>query len=346
MIRRWIPSAYLLLCLFNSLPAQETAAAPNPKALLDRIQDLDTRLQRAEALIRELIAERQDGKAASTALEAAVLNPAPKPAPEVTRSQDNIPAKPALMPQELLPNLGQIGAATSFSAGRHLGIYSGSGGSFFQGAVELPLLRAPGGKVLYEFSAGLISQQSPIRITSNVAQVANLALLGPGQLQDALRGIGSAPFPVSINATTDLSLLQVSPFTLKYRFNLLDRFRLRPYALLGFGTYVTISSQNSVSGLRPDANLSPEQIALLRNLFGNGAPFGGSLIGGQIAASPEVSALGIPSGQGAIHIGLLSGAGVEWRIRPRFSLGVDYRFHRLGSGFTYSTIAPRGALHF
>lgn len=342
MIRRWISAAFLLLYLVRSLPAQELAASPHQKALLDRIQDLDTRLQRAEALIRELLAERQAG----TSLEAAVRTPAPNPAPEVTRSQESVPAKPTLMPQELLPNLGQIGAATSFSAGRHFGIYSGKGGDFFQGAVELPLLRAPGGKLLYEFSAGLISQQTQIRITSNVAQVANLALLGPGQLQDALRGIGSAPFPVSINSTSDLSLLQVSPFTLKYRLNLLDRFRLRPYALLGFGAYVTISSQNSVSGLRPDANLSPEQIALLRSLFGNGAPFGGSLIGGQIAASPELSTLGVPSGQGAIHIGLLTGAGIEWRIRPRFSLGVDYRFHRLGSGFTYSTLAPRGALHF
>jgi hypothetical protein len=341
MIRRWIFSAVFLLCIVRHTPAQTAPASASEKALLERIQELDARLQRAEALIERLMADRP----ATTVLETSTSLPLPPKSPEVAQSETV--QKPARTgpPQELLPNLGQIGAGASFLAGRHLGVFGGSGGSYFQGSVELPLLRLPGGKLAYEFSVGLARQQTSLRLTSNVAQVANLAVLGPGQLVDALRGTGSSPFPVSIQTTSDLSLLNVSPFTLKYRLHLLDRFRIRPYGLLGFGTYVTISSQFSGFGLRPEANLSAEQTALLNSLFGNGAPFGGSLIGGQLAASRELSALGVPSGQGGIDLGILGGAGVDWRLHPRFSLGVEYRFHRFG-GFQYSTIAPRGTFHF
>lgn len=341
MIRRWSLSVFFLLWFCNHSLAQQTPTTPSERALLNRIEELDSRLQRAEALIERLLAERP----ANTLLERSLSSPPPAKNPEVAQSE-NLPKPPRTAPpQELLPNLGQIGASASFSTGRHFGVYGGSGGSYFQGSVELPLMRVPGGKLAYEFSAGLVRQQNSLRLTSNVAQIANLAVLGPGQLVDALRGSGASPFPVSIQATSDLSLLSVSPFTLKYRLHLLDRFRLRPYGMIGFGTYVSISSQNSQVGLRPEANLSAEQSALLTSLFGNGAPFGGSLIGGQLAASRELSALGVPSGQGGIDLGILGGGGIEWRLHPRFSLGAEYRFHRFG-GYQYSTIAPRGSFHF
>jgi hypothetical protein len=351
MIRRWMHIVPFLLCLSHHVLAQQAPPSPTEQALLSKVQDLDARLKRAEALIERLLAERSPSAAAETSalektlLESTSASPLPPKSAEVARSENVTSSPRVALPQELLPNLGLIGAAASFSAGRHFGVFGGSGGSMFQGSVELPLFNAPGGKFAYEFSAGLLRQQSALRLTSNVAQIANLAVLGPGQLTDALRGSGASPFPVLIQSTSDLSLLSVSPFTLKYRLHSLDRFRLRPYAMVGFGTYVTITSQQSRSGLRRDANLTAEQNALLASLFGNGAPLGGSLIGGQLAAAAELSALGVPSGQGGIDLGILAGAGIDWRIRPRFSLGLDYRIHRFG-GFQYSTLSPRGVFHF
>ncbi|MBM3760843.1 MAG: hypothetical protein FJW36_11410 [Acidobacteria bacterium] len=308
--------------------------AATQEETLQRIRDLEARLERAEALIRQLMEAR------TPSLE----TPAPASAPEVRKSETAI--APDRMPQELLPNLGLIGATSSFSAGTHSGPYSSARGNYFAGSVSLPLAKAPAGQLLYEFSAGLSQSSTNLNVTSNVAQVANLAVLGPGLLNDALRGTGAAPFPVQIQTKSDIDLLQVVPFALKYQTSMLNRWRLRPYVIAGLGLYVTISNQNSLTGLRPDANLPAELRAALNALFGNGAPFGGSLIGGQITAARELTALGIPSGQGGITPGFQTGGGIEWRMRPRFSWGLDLRWNKLSNGANFYTIAPRGSFHF
>jgi hypothetical protein len=320
----------LLLVLFAVITH---AADPVLEA---RIRELETRLAKAESLINSLLAERT----ATNPIEAPVIAPTPAPPVQAAQRQTMRSA-----PQELLPTLGQIGAGVSFTAGLDTGAYGKNRGSYFGGAVELPLLRLPGGRLLYEFSAGLSRSTTDLRVTSNVAQVANLAVLGatsPGNINDALTGTGNAPFPVTIDTRSQLSLLQVVPFALKYKFTRLDAWRVRPYVILGFGSYVTISNQAAVTGVRPNTPLSPA----LQALFGSGAPFGGALIGGQIAGASELTARGIPNGQGGIRIGMQTGGGIEWRILPRLTWGVDARWNRLDGGASFWTIAPRGSLRF
>ncbi len=311
------------------------AAATNKQdEAMQRIRELEQRLEKAEALIQQLLVR----SAAPPVIESTSSSVAPVPAPEVTRSEEQSMTGVRGMPQELLPNLGLIGASSSFSAGVHSGPYSGGRGTYLSGGVSLPLMKAPGGQLLYEFSAGLTRSDTQLRITSNVAQVANLAVLGPGQLTDALQGTGAAPFPVRVDSQSKIDLLQVLPFGLKYQNTSLSRWRLRPYVVMGFGLYVTISNQTTLTGLRNESALT--------SLFGNGAPFGGALIGGQIAAAKELTALGIPSGQGGISPGFQTGGGLEWRMKPRFSWGLDLRWNMLGSGANFYTIAPRGTFHF
>ena len=96
-----------------------------------------------------------------------------------------------------------------------------------------------------------------------------------------------------------MKLLQVVPFSFKYTTTAFDRFRLRPYALIGFGTYVTIHSQTPANtGVRTDANLPPSVISLVNHVYGGQAPFGGPLVAGQISQSSELEARGLPGGHG------------------------------------------------
>jgi hypothetical protein len=310
---------------------------------LKRIAELEARLARAEALIEQLLA-RSASPTPAPVIEELTAKPAAVPAPEVIASQT--PPVRQTMPQELLPNLGLIGAVASFSAGIHSGPYATSRGDYLGGSVALPLLRAPGGQLLYEFSAGLTRSSGNLRVRSNVAQVANLAVLGAAGLNDALIGAGAAPFPVDVDTRSRVDLLQVVPFGLRYQARGLDRWRLRPYLAAGFGLYVTLSTQTTLTGLRPNATLPPELTRALNGLFGNGAPFGGALIGGQITAARELTALGLPSGQGGLSPGMQTGGGIEWRIRPRFSLGADIRWNRLSNGISFFTVAPRSSFHF
>ena len=326
----------LLFLAVAGITCVQSATPPSPteQETLQRIRDLEARLERAEALIRQLM----DKQGSPTILESTLDKPAPVAAPEVTRSESAPAVAPQRMPQELLPNLGLIGASASFAAGTHTGSYSTGPGTYFSGSVSLPLARAPRGLWLYEFSAGITRGSAQLKVTSNVAQVANIAVLGPSQINDALNGTGAAPFPVRIDTRSQIDLLQVVPFAIKYQSDALNRWRLRPYAIAGLGLFVTISNQTSTTGLRPNSGLE--------SIFGNGAPFGGSLIGGQLTAARELTALGIPSGQGGISPGFQTGGGIEWRWRPRLSFGVDVRYNRLSTGASFFTIAPRSTFHF
>lgn len=308
---------------------------------LQRIAELEARLARAEALIEQLMARTA---APATVVEEMRAKPAIEARPEVLASQTP-PARQSL-PQELLPNLGLIGAIASFSSGVNSGPYATGRGSFLGGSVALPLMRAPGGQLLYEFSAGLTRSSGDLRVRSNVAQVANLAVLGASGLNDALLGTGAAPFPVDVDTHSRVDLLQVLPFGLRYQARGLERWQLRPYLVAGLGLYVTLSTQTTLTGLRSNATLPPELTRALNGLFGTGAPFGGALIGGQITAARELTNLGLPSGQGGLTPGLQTGAGIELRLRSRFSLGADIRWNRLGNGVNFLTVAPRSSFHF
>jgi hypothetical protein len=145
----------------------------------------------------------------------------------------------------------------------------------------------------------------------------------------------------------------VAPFSIKYSSTALDRWRLRPYALAGFGVYVTIHNQNPARGtppafgVRPDAAIPPDILAVVNGLFGGKAPFGGPLVAGQISQSPELEQRGLPGGHGNLDIGLHSGAGIAVRLNRNFSLGFDARYNRIsGSHGGFTTAGSRIGFHF
>lgn len=326
--------------------------AQTPEAA--RIAELEQRVAKLEAALEAALKRLPPAPPPAPQGESAILADLPPatrtPAPPPTAAAAATTTK---VPQELLPSLGKIGATTSFVAGGHSGPFRLGAGTYFGGAIDLPLRLVPGGRLHYEISAGLMRSSTRFNVTSNVAQVANLAALatlnpqgGASNITAAVTGTGAAPFPVTVEAQNNMQLLQVVPFAFKYVHTKLDRVRFRPYAVAGFGTYVTITNQTAFPGVRADANLPPELRQAFDTLFGGRAPLGGALIGGQITAARELVERGVPAGQGDINIGFQTGGGFEWRLSKGFSIGLDFRWNRLQNGANYSTFAPRAGWHF
>jgi hypothetical protein len=335
----------ILFVLVAQLAAAQNAL-PNAEReeMQQRIKQLEERLTLVEDTLQTLLRER-----------AGAAPVAPLPAPAVTRTA---PPPRETMPPELIPEIGKIGAEVGILAGGSANPFHLNGGTDVGGFIDLPLFDRPQwlhGRISYEISAGLSRSRTTFTTTSNVAQVANLAILnalypmgGTQNISDALTGTGAAPFPVTAPTVTTLKLLQVVPFSLKYTTTALDRWRFRPYALLGFGTYVTIHEQSATnSGVRLNANLPPDVIALVNQIFGGQAPFGGELVAGQIAQSPELEARGLPSGHGNIDLGWMGGGGFEFRLTRSFSLGFDARWNRIaGAPGALTTYGTRLGFHF
>jgi hypothetical protein len=218
-------------------------------------------------------------------------------------------------PYELLPDLGRIGAQVGFLGAVSWNPYSVGQGFEVGGYVDLPLFRAPGGRVSYEILVAFGHGRSdPFTITDPIAYVANLA--SGASAADALAGPPRAPFPVRRDVVTDLNLLQVSPFALKYTIKSLDHVRLRPYFYAGLDIVVVITTQDPVS----DESLQ----------FTGTSPFDDPLIGGLVAQAPELTARGLPTGQGNLEIGGHGGLGLEIRLSRGMSLNLDYRFTGVG----------------
>jgi hypothetical protein len=308
-----------------------------------RIRELESRLARVEKTLERLTAT----PTASADRQAT----APQPA-----------AKTFQMPPELVPQIGKIGAEVGILLSGATSPFKLNNGQFFGGFIDLPLFEPPRlhGKIAYEISVGMSQSRTTFDTTSNVAQVANLSVLtalnpmgGLANITAAVTGTGAAPFPVKTSTLTRLRLLQVVPFAFKYTSTALDRWRLRPYGLLGFGTYVTIHNQNPARGnpptfgVRPDANVPPDILAAVNALFGGQAPFGGPLVAGQISQAPELDARGLPGGHGNVDFGLQTGGGVEFRISRNFSLGFDARFNKIAGTYGgFETFGSRLGFHF
>jgi hypothetical protein len=260
---------------------------------------------------------------------------------------------PTSAPQELLPNLGKIGAAAFIDAGINTGPFSLGRGSFLGGGLSLPLALAPGGRLNYEVTVALAQNSRLLPITSSVAQLINLSVLnalypagGAGNIEQAFAGTGAAPFSVTVPANWHVQTLQVVPLALRYELTHWDRHRLRPYAVVGLGTYVTISNQATMDALRQNADLPPQTLALLETLFGSNSPLSGALVGGQIATAAELKQRGIPAGQGGIDIGLQIGGGIEWRLGNGLSTGIDSRYNYAPGGTSYNETITRIGWHF
>jgi Outer membrane protein beta-barrel domain len=325
-----------------------------------RVHDLEERVHRLEDLVKMLVEAERSAGTISTERAQVVLADLDASSHEtfVTESALAVsdPALPAAemrtMPQELLPNLGKIGGEVSFRVGANSGPFSLNTGNFFGGAIELPLALAPGGRLNYEISLGLAQADRRLPVTSNVAQISNLAVLtalnpnnGAGNIQQALSGTGAAPFPVTSNADWRAQVLQLVPFALKYNSTLLDRYRMRPYAVVGLGTYVSVSNQAVSSGLAAGSTLGAGTLQTLTGLLGT-SPFGGSLIGGQIAPSSQLNARHLPAGQGGIDIGVHYGTGLEYRLSNGLSLALDARFNKVPDGVSYHTATATWGWHF
>jgi hypothetical protein len=353
-------SAILRVCLLIFSIASMRAAAPDDARAQyeEKIQKLEARVAVLESMVAKLI-DRSGAPAAS----------APAVAERSRQAPGNDSAGPSLqpgrfeMPPELIPEIGKIGAQIGLTLSGSTNPFQLNSGTYAGGFIDLPLFDKPDwlhGKISYEISVGLSQSNTTFSTTSNVAQVANLAVLsalnptgGLANVTAAVTGTGPAPFPVTSSTQTRLRLLEVVPFSLKYNTTVLDRWRLRPYAVLGFGTFVTIHNQNPAlgttpnNGVRQDATLPPDILAVVNQLFGGKAPFGGPLVAGQISQSPELEARGLPGGHGNIDIGIHGGAGVEFRVSRSLSLGFDARFNKIAGTYgIFNTYGTRIGFHF
>ena len=229
----------------------------------------------------------------------AVLLAAPEP---VIRTQ-NVALPPVaerradVNPPELIPEIGKIGGELGFVLSGSSNPFHLNSGQDAAGYLDLPLFnpKALHGKLGYEIRIGLSQSKTKFPTTSVVTQS-------------------------TLVTDTKVKLLEIVPFSLKYTATSLDRFRLRPYAVLGFGMFVTIHNQ-----LAPD---------------------GSTLVAGQISQSPELTARGLPIGAGNIDFGIHTGGGIEFRISPNFSLGFDGRVNRISGGQTLGTYGTRLGFHF
>jgi hypothetical protein len=216
---------------------------------------------------------------------------------------------------ELLPDIGRIGAQVGLMAGASWNPYEVGRGLQAAGYIDLPLARAPGGKLSYEIVLGLsLATSDPFTITNPLAYVANLA--AGASPEAALAGPPDAPFPVRRSVKTRLRLMEISPFGLKYTIRTLDHARLRPYAAAGLDFAVVITRQAPLGDGSRD--------------FTGTAPFDDPLIAGVVAQAAELEARGTPSGQGNIELGWHAGAGLEVRVARGLSLNLDYRFLSVG----------------
>jgi hypothetical protein len=231
---------------------------------------------------------------------------------------------------ELLPDVGKIGAQVGIAGGAAWSPFEAGAGYVGGGFIDLPLTRAPGGKLSYEILLSMSSAQSePFFATSAVAVVANLA--AGASLTDALAGPPGAPFPVRRQVSSRIRVLEVSPFALKWTFTRFDEARLRPYVAGGFDFVVVISREDPLR----DESL----------LFAGSAPFDDPLIAGLIAQAPELTARGNPTGQGNMEFGFHVNGGVELRLSKTLSLNADYRYAGIG-GTRNKLQTATGALGF
>lgn len=233
------------------------------------------------------------------------------------------PAAPGT-PRELLPDLGQIGAEVALLGGVATSPFEADRGTMLGAVIDLPVAKAGGGKLSYEIAITNQRANTDVRITSPLSAVGDLLAadgLGNTLTSKTLSSLKNLP------AQENLDVLAVLPFGLKYTVMSLDHARIRPYFVGALGVYVTISKQDP--SVTADARLA------------------GPFIGGISPESPELTARGMPSGQGDIRVGGNAGAGLEIRAARRASLGVEYRFHRMqGTNASFSTVVGKLGLHF
>jgi hypothetical protein len=232
---------------------------------------------------------------------------------------------------ELLPGIGKIGAQVALFAGPSWNPFGIGTGVELGGYIDLPLAKAPGGKLSYEIFAGIsLATSDPFTITNPLAYIANLAT-GATPV-NALRGPPFAPFPVAREVKSKLRLVHLSPFALKYTVTRWDDARLRVSFSVGADVAVVLTEQTPTS----DQSLA----------FTGTAPFDDPLVGGVFAQAPELTARGYPTGQGNAELGGHAAAGLELRLTKGLSLNLEYRFTQTEGGSSSRLHSATGALGF
>jgi opacity protein-like surface antigen len=239
-------------------------------------------------------------------------------------------SRPGVDVHELLPDLGRIGSQAGAFGGVSFAPYDTGMGYSVGGYVDLPLARAFGGKLSYEMRIAFSESNSdPFVATNPIAYVANLA--AGASPAAALLGPPQAPFPVKREVTLNLRLLEICPFSLKWTLSGKSA-RLRPFLTLG-GDFLVVLTR--VDPLR-DESLA----------FTGTSPFDDPLIAGLVAQSPELTARGVPTGQGNVELGGHVGAGLELRVSRGVSVNLEYRFTQIGKEGHLQTVNGGIGIHW
>lgn len=245
------------------------------------------------------------------------------PAPPVPPAAAEAQGAPGT-PRELLPDLGHIGAQVSVLVGQGTSPFKADNGWLLGGAIDLPVANVPGGKLSYQIAITNQRAKTDVIITSPLSAVGDLLAadgLGGTLTSKVLASLKNMP------ASEQLDLLSVAPFGLKYTFTSLDHRRIRPYLVGAVAVYVTITEQD------PHLTVDPR--------------LGGAFIGGIAPEAIQLTARGVPQGQGDIRFGGNVGGGLEVRVAGRGSIGVEARIHKVeGTNGQFATWLAKAGIHF
>lgn len=341
---------------------------PSASALQARIDAQQQEINKLTSMVAKLQSMLEPVASTHAVLPGSSIGFLPYPGGAPSPSEPPVSAA-YTAPRELLPDIGQIGAQLGFFVGGATNPYKESKGFASGGYIDLPWKNVPGGKLSYEIMIGLQrSVTSGFTSTSGVNALVNTAL--NAYLGNNATSVTPAYF-LGLNSSTPLvddtmpiversKILTVAPFELKYAFTKLGRFR--PYAVAGVGGYVWIGSENNTKNFASSLNVPAGIAGLNVNCLPSqqaGCPAGptlaqvltavlsGSQIGGLAPAAPDLTARGVPHGQGNVMFGGQIGGGADIRITPRLSMGVDFRHNQMeGKNGGFNTFAFKQGLNW
>jgi opacity protein-like surface antigen len=351
------------LAISNSIPAAGTATVSNSdirdlRALIEtqqmQINELKRTVNKLQNQLQALEPIASAGRILPPPVEPSP-DPAPIPAPAPAPAPSPAPA-PAVatnpVPREILPDIGYIGAEVGLLLGGSTNPYQDNKGFAAGGFIDLPLKNFRSTKLSYEIMVGLQQSQTPQQTTSGVNILANAVVnsyLGNTAANStSLTSYLTGPLPVTSNVQEYSKVLTVAPVLLKYSINSMGRFR--PYVVAGLGMYVWIGNDNNTQSF--NANMALGSLA--------GAPVAGgtlggvlnsilqgSQIGGLVPGAPQLTARGVPQGQGNLMFGGQFGGGFELRISPKYSIGIDVRRNQVeGTNSSFTSFSVKQGLHW
>ncbi len=320
---------------------------------INELKALVTQLNNRLAAMSEPIASGRPmlpPSSGSPSFEAPTPDPAPPPTPAPPAPAPAVATN--AVPRELLPDIGHIGAEVGLFMGGATNPFKNDKGFSTGGFIDLPMKNFRGGKLSYEIMIGLQRSQTQQVTTSGVNVLANAIVnsyLGnTAGNATSLTTYLAGPLPITSAVQENAKVLTVAPALLKYSFTGMGRFR--PYIVGGLGMYVWIGSDDNTASFNANTALgSLANASVAGTTLGNilNSLLQGSQIGGLAPGAPQLSARGVPQGQGNILFGGQYGGGFEIRVTPKYSLGFDVRRNQLeGSNSSFTTFSFKQGLHW